>query len=369
MSELAGKKGERLFALDVLRGLDMFLLVVVGPVFGACAKIWAIPKGVAAQFNHAWGGFTLWDIIMPLFIFMCGAAVPLALPRRLREGRPTAAFWKHIASRVALLWFLGMVAQGYLLTLEPAKFNPYSNTLQAIATGYVMAALALFVSNVRMRRALPFLLVLVYSLALAFGGDYSPRGNFAWTSEEWVRSLVPWPGNHAQWSYTWILTSLMFGAITLFGAQATEILTGPDGEKRKCGTLAIYGAGLLAVGWLLVPCGIPMIKHIFTASFTLQAVGWSMLALAFLYLVCDILKLRRWCWIFVLFGQCALFAYMVGGTFRGALVAFCDKALGGVPSVIGARWQPLVVQLGAGALLSVCLYCWRLMKKGRRDTP
>jgi len=294
--------------------------------------------------------------------------VPLALSRRLQDGRPTATFWKHIASRVALLWFLGMIAQGYLLTLEPSKFNPYSNTLQAIAVGYVVAALALLLPNVRLRRALPFLLVLVYSLALVFGGDYSPHGNFAWKSEEWIRSLVPWPGNHAQWSYTWILTSLMFGAITLFGAQATEILTGPAKSERKGGLLALYGAGLLAVGWLLVPCGVPMIKHIFTASFTLQAVGWSMLALSLLYFVCDILKLRRWCGLFVLFGQCALFAYMIGGTFRGTLVAFCDKALGGLPAVIGERWQPLVIQLGTGALLSVLLYYWRTIRKGGKQS-
>ena len=47
------------------------------------------------QFEHYWGGFTAYDLIMPLFIFMCGAAIPLALPKRLdAEGRPTAAFWK-----------------------------------------------------------------------------------------------------------------------------------------------------------------------------------------------------------------------------------------------------------------------------------
>ena len=39
-----------------------------------------------AQFRHPWGGFALWDIIMPLFIFMCGAAIPFALTRRLDEN-------------------------------------------------------------------------------------------------------------------------------------------------------------------------------------------------------------------------------------------------------------------------------------------
>jgi hypothetical protein len=43
---------------------------------------------------------------MPLFIFMCGAAVPFALERRLKEGK--CVFWRHV------LWRPGhaFVAQG-----------------------------------------------------------------------------------------------------------------------------------------------------------------------------------------------------------------------------------------------------------------
>ena len=66
-------KSERLFCLDALRGLDMLLLTVVGPFFMAVNKGYGLPEGVLAQFRHPWGGFTLWDIIVPRFIFMCGA--------------------------------------------------------------------------------------------------------------------------------------------------------------------------------------------------------------------------------------------------------------------------------------------------------
>ena len=78
---------ERLFSLDVLRGLDMMLLTVVGPLVCAAQKGWnCFPDWFMRQFNHGWECFTLWDIIMPLFIFMCGAAMPLALERRLKKG-------------------------------------------------------------------------------------------------------------------------------------------------------------------------------------------------------------------------------------------------------------------------------------------
>ena len=75
---------ERLYSLDLLRGLDMMLLVVIGPLVKAMDKAWGLSPSIMGQFKHGWECFTLWDIIMPLFIFMCGAAVPFALGRRIQ---------------------------------------------------------------------------------------------------------------------------------------------------------------------------------------------------------------------------------------------------------------------------------------------
>ena len=71
------------------------------------------------QFSHGWVCFTLWDIIMPLFIFMCGAAMPFALGRRLREGR--GVFWRRVLSRVALLWAMGGLVQGNWAESDPTS--------------------------------------------------------------------------------------------------------------------------------------------------------------------------------------------------------------------------------------------------------
>ena len=70
-------KTERLYSLDVLRGLDMFLLTVVGPLVMAANKSWGcFPPEFVRQFEHGWLGFRFWVIIQPLFIFMSGAAIP-----------------------------------------------------------------------------------------------------------------------------------------------------------------------------------------------------------------------------------------------------------------------------------------------------
>jgi hypothetical protein len=98
MSAVAYQKEERLFSLDALRGLDMILLTVVGPLVCSAQKSWGcFSGGFMRQFAHGWECFTLWDTIMPLFIFMCGAAVPFALERRLDEGK--GVFWRHVLRR------------------------------------------------------------------------------------------------------------------------------------------------------------------------------------------------------------------------------------------------------------------------------
>ncbi|MBR2839449.1 MAG: hypothetical protein IKE55_11730 [Kiritimatiellae bacterium] len=52
---------ERLYSLDVLRGLDMILLVVIGPIVNAANRVWHFPAAFMGQFKHGWECFTLWD--------------------------------------------------------------------------------------------------------------------------------------------------------------------------------------------------------------------------------------------------------------------------------------------------------------------
>ena len=341
---------ERLFSLDLLRGLDMFLLRAVGPVVYSCDSVWHFPKGFMREFGHPWGGFTLWDIIMPLFIFMCGAAVPLALPKRMEAGRAGRKYWMHVAGRVVLLWFLGLICQGNLLTLDASKFALFTNTLQAIAAGYVVAAIAQTIRAEKVRRALPFALVAVYALLLAFCGDYSQTGNFAYVFELKLETALPFIGDTLGGHYTWFLTSLMFGAMTLFGAQATEILLSDRPQWTKAGFLAGYGAALLAVGWALVPV-IPMIKQIFTASFTLQAVGWSMLAYAALYVLTDILKFRRGTGLLLLFGQFALTAYVCETIFGETCFTAGDRLFSGLRRFFDPKWTETIRCIGYGLVV------------------
>ena len=358
---------KRLLSLDVLRGLDMLLLTVVGPLFWATNKAWPMPEAVQFQFKHAWGGFTLWDIIMPLFIFACGAAIPYALSKRLDEdGWATTAFWKHVFGRFALLWFCGMLVQGNLATLDPLKISPYNNTLQAIAAGYLITAFVMLVPVRALRVAVPFILAGAYGALMHFLGDYTKGGNIAHSVEQTVLTAIL-PAKSAALNthgYTWFLTTLMFGAMALCGAQCAEILRGKMSNGKKAAALFVLGGVLLGAGWALT-LAVPCIKHIYTVSFSCLAMGWCVLALAVLYVVTDCLGARRGWWLVTLYGQCALTAYMATHFFRPALDA-CTKTLTkGFPRYIDKPYLPLAEAIVTVIILTLVLVIRRRLRVTR----
>jgi len=352
----------RLFSLDLLRGLDMFYLVVVSvvldPLLGACGA----PSSWHRFFcEHPWEGFTLYDLIMPLFIFMCGAAVPFALGRRMKEGRPTAGYFGHVWGRSLLLWILGMLAQGRLATLDVHQMSPYNNTLQTIAVGYLSAAFVMTIQSWRVRLAIPLALLVTYGLIVHYGGDYTKEGNVTLPLElKVLNAILPADNTETQHivseGYTWFLPSMMFPVMTLAGSFSTEMLRRNDvSQWRRASVLAVVGVASLAVGWLLSSAGVKMVKHIFTVSFTLQAIGWSILFLATLYVVGDILKIRRGTGVLLLFGQFALTAYLCEAVFGKACLAVSDRLLCGVQKLVPAEFGPVVSAIGFSAVIVAVL--------------
>ncbi len=315
----------RLFALDLLRGFDIFSLTVVAVLVEAFHAWHPIP-GIIQQFRHpAWTGICLYDIIMPLFIFMCGAALPLALPRRLTaDGRAGWLYWRHVLGRVAWLWFLGMIAQGELLTFDLHRISFFNNTLQTIACGYLAVALVCRIPSRLVRIAVPFVLAALYTAWLHLAGDLTPTGNAAVIAEtKFLLLFYPDASWHpvkqiAAWGYTWWATIPMFAVMGLAGYQATEILQSPLAPRARMFRLATVGVGLLALGGALATFD-PIVKKIYTASFTSLAMGVCFILYAAAYGLGDIVGWRRGTGLLILFGRHSLFAYMLSGAFAVVL--------------------------------------------------
>ena len=162
-------KTERLMSIDALRGFDMLLIIFADRFFINLGKAADTPltNFMATQFDHPeWLGFHLYDIIMPLFLFVVGAVIPFSLTKRLEEKHSKPLLYSHLIKRVVVLFILGAICQGHLLNLDINKLHFFSNTLQAIAVGFLFSSIAFIHLNKNGRYILFACLLVVYALLL-----------------------------------------------------------------------------------------------------------------------------------------------------------------------------------------------------------
>ena len=164
---------------------------------------------VETQLYHAtWQGFTALDLVMPLFLFVVGAAMPFALTKRIEPGQSLRPVYMRIFRRVALLWVLGMLTQmvKHIVNVEPMIPELFSNTLQAIAVGYLVTSLALLHLRVAGQVVLMVSLIVGYWALLAFvpfpghpAGTLERYANLPRYVDTWCwtffAGIIPLPGS------------------------------------------------------------------------------------------------------------------------------------------------------------------------------
>ena len=318
--------GKRLESLDILRGFDLWLLLFIGPIAGALCSCTQGPVRdfIRVQTSHpAWGGFVLWDIIMPLFIFMSGITIPFSMAKYRKGQRPDSGFWLKLAKRFFLLFFLGWIVQGNLLAFDWKVFHPFANTLQAIAVGYVVAAIAYVYGGVKGQTVVASLFFLAYFLIFALNGQLDPdtQENVAMWVDKAVlgchRDGVKWAEDGTwiykeSYRYTWILSSLNFSVTAILGC-----LTGAHlrNSKKTPGKRAL---GLALVSALLVASGLaldlvnPINKKIWNSSMTLYSGGICGLMMALSYFIVDVKGWKKGLGWLKYYGCNSITAYCIG---------------------------------------------------------
>ena len=353
----------RFFALDFLRGVDMLVLIAWAAIGHAIGTACRLGPGFMSMFEHPWIGFTLWDFIHPLFMFVVGAALPLAMLKRLEDGRARGVYWRHVLVRIAMLWVLGGLVQCRWLTFDPMLMTPYGNTLQTIAVGYFFGALVLPLKSRFWRCFWPVAAAFLHGTVVHFGGDYTQSGCWACRFDVAVwRWMLP-AGHAAIDIDGWVryATTPMYFFLVACGMEATRILAEPGRSPwRKAGLLTAVGS-VLSLAGVFFHLWIPYMKHIFSMSFSFLTMGLCFLLLAATYVVTDIWKFRRGTGIVLLWGQCSLAAYVVGSMFPEAFMSVSRTCLAGLPRILGQ--SPLVEILYAvGAMVAMTFFLglWRL---------
>lgn len=304
---------ERIEAIDALRGFDMFWITGGLALVLSGAKLITDPLPQWLQYHSthcAWEGFAAWDLVMPLFLFVVGASMPFAFAK-YNSGGNKLQIYLRIIRRVIVLFLLGMVTQGNLLSFHADSLRLFCNTLQAIAGGYLIASIFLLHTKIKGQIIGTIGLLLAYWACINFipygdnpAGTIDANNNLALYLDKLLQGTMQ-DGT----DYTWILSQLAFGALTLLGVLAGQILKSPRPQAKKLLLLCSSGILCLILGytWSL---DFPIIKRLFTSSMVLWSAGWCFLLLAFFYLITDICKLHWLSFPFKVIGSNAIFVYM-----------------------------------------------------------
>lgn len=364
------KPSERLASLDILRGFDLFMLVFFQPVFVDLFYRWAenpVVGFLLKQFEHGdWSGFRPWDLVMPLFLFMVGTAMPFSF-EKYKNDPDKSHIYKKIFRRFVILFILGMVVQGNLLSLNPSQFRLYSNTLQSIAVGYLVSALFLLKLSNKNQFIATAVLLAGYWALLTFFGDFTPDGNFAEKVDKLVlgrfRDGVYFleDGSWAfaeYYHYTWILSSMTFTVTVMLGVFAGKIMKNGTDKKKNCFSLLIWGVALIAAG-LLLSLQTPIIKRIWSSSMTLYAGGWSFLLMAFFYFLVDYKKKSKGLNWLKIYGMNSIVAYTLGMVISFESIA--NSALYGLKQYTG-DFYPAIITF---ANFLILFFILRIMYKAR----
>jgi predicted acyltransferase len=336
---------ERVVSVDALRGFDMFWILGGDWAFQGLDNVFhnKISGFIKEQFWHSeWTGFRFYDIIMPLFIFLVGVSMVYSYRKRLSNATSDKPLWIHTLKRVAILWILGMMVQGNLLAFDLNQLQLYSNTLQAIASGYLIATIFILYLPVLYQIVATIGLLVVYWLIVALVPiDGSTVNAFAMYGNvpEYIDKLIMGRFDNKE-NYTWILSSLNFGATTMLGVFSGYIMQSRDEKVKKFWNFVLLGTVLFVLSMVL-DIWHPIIKRIWTSSFVLFAGGICVLMLAVFYLVIDVLNVRKGTRWMIIIGSNAIFAYVAWELLHKNFIEIAETFFIGLKPWIGAWMETL----------------------------
>jgi heparan-alpha-glucosaminide N-acetyltransferase len=381
---------QRNVAVDAYRGLVMLLMMAEVLRFARVAQ--AFPGnwfwGILAynQTHVEWAGCSLHDLIQPSFSFLVGVALPYSIASRLRKGGTFGKMFAHAVWRSILLMALGI----FLRSIDHPQTNfTFEDTLTQIGLGYPLLFLLGF-AHPRWQWSALAVILTGYWLAWALypapgpGFDYAAVGvpqnwshnftgfaahwnknsNLGLAFDQWFLNLFPRTrpfianeGGYLTLSFIPTLGTMILGLVAgrWFRTSAPKI------PFRRFVIAGVIG---IAAGLLLHVTGIcPVVKRIWTPSWTLFSGGACFLILAAFSWVIDFKGYRKWAFPLVVIGMNSIAAYMMAHLFEHFIASSFRIHLGVRPfQIFGTALEPLL--LGTAVLLTYWVFLlWMYRRK------
>jgi len=346
----------RIVSVDALRGFSIFWIIGGDGAVLALDRMLkdkgptssAIGNFLRTQMSHVpWEGLSFYDFVFPLFLFVTGVSIVLALPR-LVESEGKAKAHLRVLRRALVLYGLGLIFYGGIS--QHWSDVRFVGILQRIAICYLVASL-LFL-NLDWRGLIVALVALLggYWALMTFvpvpgigAGSFAADANLA----DWIDAHYL-PGR--LWDKTrdpeGLLSTLPAIGTCLLGVLAGMLLKDERLTPSKRSLwLIVSGIAMVAAGYLW-GLQFPVVKSIWTSSFVLVAGGYSAILLGAIYQVADVWGWKAWATIFVWIGVNAITLYFINGVV--GFQPFARRFVGGDV----AAWLNQTVTPGTGLFVT-----------------
>lgn len=314
----------RNLAIDTYRGIVMLLMmaevVQLSRVAHAYPGNWFWNFLAYNQTHVDWAGCSLHDTIQPGFSFLVGVALPYSVASRLAKGGTFGKLFGHALWRSLILVALGV----FLRSMHSSQtYFTFEDTLSQIGLGYPILFLLAWKPPKWQWIALGVLLF-GYWLAWAlypgigpgaytgFAAHWNKQYNLGNAFDQWFLNLFPRTspyvansGGYLTLSFIPTLGTMILG---LFAGEWIRSAAPRIPMKR----LLLAGGIGIASGLLLHFTGIcPVVKRIWTPSWTLFSGGLCFLFLAGLCWITEIKGWRKWTFPLVVIGMNSIAAYLI----------------------------------------------------------
>ena len=386
----AAATATRITSLDAFRGLVMFLMLA------EVMRLWTLQRAfpesrfwafVAFNTTHVpWQGCSLHDLIQPAFSFLAGASLPFSIASRRNRGETFGRMVGHAVWRSVVLILLGI----FLRSLSRSRtYWTFEDTLTQIGLGYSFLFLLAFAS-LRVQ-IITFVTLLVgfwaafvlyplpgpefdYAkvgvpanwphLYTGFLAHFNKNSNVAWAFDVWFLNLfpreTPFRFNGGGWSTLSFIPTL---ATMMLGLWSGAWLKTSRSTTEKLKGLVIGGVALTFAGLLLQWLHIcPIVKRIWTSSYTLYSGGLVVLILAGFYALIEWKGWRRWSFPLLVIGANSIAVYVMSWTIEHFVSSALVRHLGPAPfAVFGAPFEPVL--RGAGVLIAFWLILFWMYRR------
>jgi predicted acyltransferase len=361
----------RITSIDAFRGFVMFLMLA------EVMRLWTVQRAfpesgfwswVAFHTTHVpWQGCSLHDLIQPAFSFLAGASLPFSIASRRNKGESFRRMLGHAVWRSVVLILLGI----FLRSLSRSRtYWTFEDTLTQIGLGYTFLFLLAFASVRAQVIAFVTILVGFWAAFVMYplpgpGFDYTQVGvrpdwphlysgflahfnknsNVAWAFDVWFLNLFPrekpFLFNGGGWSTLSFIPTL---ATMMLGMWCGAWLKTSRSTAEKLKGLLIAGGALTLAGLVLQWLHIcPIIKRIWTSSYTLYSGGLVILMLAGFYALIEWKGWRRWSFPLLVIGANSIAIYVMSWTLEEFVSSALVRHLGAAPfAVFGPPFEPVL---------------------------